>query len=422
MKEPKERPQPARKKPGRRRKKNPAAAVILIAGVFLVLVALVVILTNVLGAGPEVHERETGNQTLRIAAVGDIHMDQALLESAKTQDGTYDFTDSFLTVAEAVSGADLTIGNLECSFAGTENQDKAGWAPDELAQTLAGLGFDMLQTANSYSILGGLEGLNRTMQTVGDAGMYCIGTSASEKDYKQNYGMQVWEVNGIRVVFVAFTKGLNNMSLPKGSHHAVNLLYEDYDTNYSQVAVEEIETVMRAAEKQKPDVTIALVHWGVENDTSHSETQLQIADLLIENGADVIIGSHSHMVGEMTQRTVTTADGEERTAFVAYDLGDFYTSSDKSAQQQSVVLQLEFAPDEKGEITLSRSSYTPVYCANKETTAGTTSYQVWDAALALQLYEQGYINRVSEEEYESISKAIDEIAESVQPKEEEETE
>lgn len=57
----------------------------------------------------------------------------------------------------------------------------------------------------------------------------------------------------------------------------MNLLYEDYDTNYTQVATAQIESVMAAARKHSPDVLIALVHWGAEDDSQHSQTQERIA-------------------------------------------------------------------------------------------------------------------------------------------------
>ncbi len=110
----------------------------------------------------------------------------------------------------------MTVGNLECTFAGPEQTDLDGWAPDNLAGTLSGLGFDLLQTANSYSIAGGLDGLKRTMETVTAAQMQYAGTSPDKKSYRKDYGIAEFETGGMRIVFVAFTKGLGNLCLPDG--------------------------------------------------------------------------------------------------------------------------------------------------------------------------------------------------------------
>ena len=259
-----------------------------------------------------------------------------------------------------LADADVTVGNLECTFAGPEQTDLDGWAPDNLAGTLSGLGFDLLQTANSCSIAGGLDGLKRTMETVTAAQMQYAGTSPDKKSHKKDYGIAEFETGGMRIVFVAFTKGLGNLRLPDGAEYAVNLLYEDYDTNYTQVATTQIEAVMAAARKRSPDVLIALVHWGAEDDSQHSQTQERIADLLVANGADVILGSHSHQPGPIETRTATDENGDEHTALVAYDLGDFYTASDKSARQ-GIVLQLEFTKDKRGSVQLTKQDYTPLY-------------------------------------------------------------
>ena len=247
--------------------------------------------------------------------------------------------------------------------------------------------------------------------------MQTVGTSLSKKDYRDDHGIAEVEVNGMRVVFVAFTKGLNNMSLPEGNDYAVNLLYEDYDTNYSELAEDEIRDVMQAAQKRNPDVLIALVHWGVEGDDEHSEVQEKVADILIEEGADAIIGSHSHMVGGFETRTVITEDDEERSGFVAYDLGDFYTASDKNGSNQSLLLQLKFTRDRRGNTELSSISYVPLYRTDDAEGAG-MRFQVWDARLAMELYEQGYVQRVSREEYDAMAAAVEDITEIVAAPEE----
>ena len=197
----------------------------------------------------------------------------------------------------------------------------------------------------------------------------------------------------------------------------MNLLYEDYDTNYTQVATAQIESVMAAAHKRSPDVLIALVHWGAEDDSQHSQTQERIADLLVANGADVILGSHSHQPGPIETRTATDENGDEHTALVAYDLGDFYTASDKSARQ-GIVLQLEFTKDKRGSVQLTKQDYTSLYRTTDA--AGDPQYQVWDAALAKKLYEQGYVGRISEADYAQLEQTVAAIQASVEPKEEKE--
>ena len=84
------------------------------------------------------------------------------------------------------------------------------------------------------------------------------------------------------------------------------------------------------------------------------------------------------------------------------------------------MLQLEFTRDKRGNVTLTNSRYTPVYQVyNPDSTVA--QYQVWDARLAMELYEQGYIRRVSREDYDAIAQAITEIAQAVNPETPEES-
>ena len=108
--------------------------------------------------------------TVTIAAVGDIMMYDEQLEAALQSDGTYDFTSSFAAVSGSTVSADLTVGNLELNFCGPPYAGKPDFrAPESLAKTLNSIGFDILQTANTYSIQNGLSGLRSTIQYL-DAG------------------------------------------------------------------------------------------------------------------------------------------------------------------------------------------------------------------------------------------------------------
>ena len=174
--------------PRQRKKKHSAAPAVAIFVGILMLAVILLVITGIFGShSPDtVSTAQQEEGVVTIAAVGDIHMNEALMQAARTDANDYDFSNSFLGVADVLVGSDITVGNLECSFAGPDSVDKDAWAPDSLAGTLSGLGFDVLQTANSYAITGGLEGLTRSMEVVESAQMQPVGTSVSKKDYKEN--------------------------------------------------------------------------------------------------------------------------------------------------------------------------------------------------------------------------------------------
>ena len=123
---------------------------------------------------------------------------------------------------------------------------------------------------------------------------------------------------------------------------------------------------------------IAMVHWGSEYDLEISDTQVDIRDLMFKNGVDVIIGSHTHYVGPMETHEVKTVDGEEKTCFVAYSLGNFISGMEKGEhKEESVILNLEFFKDgNTGEAVISDISYVPLYILDRGTDATGTRFEV----------------------------------------------
>ena len=316
---------------------------------------------------PEEPEPVEPDKTATLAAVGDIMMYQDQIDAAQQEDSTYNFADCFSAIKAYTSSADLTVGNLELNLCGTTpysgNPRTAPYfnAPDILAQNLADIGFDILQTANTYSIMNGINGLTSTMNILNAAGIEAVGTHL--RDPGTTGGYVIREINGIKIAFIAFTKGLNNMTLPLNSEYCVDLLYTDYNSDYSIVDTTGIMNRLDAAKAESPDIIVAMLHWGAEYDTTISSTQEDITDLLLKNGVDVILGSHSHIVSKMEMVDVETVEGEKKQCFVAYSLGNFISyMPDKANAMESVILNLEFTKSsETGETTISNVSYTPLY-------------------------------------------------------------
>lgn len=343
-----------------------------------------------------------------LCAVGDIRITDELLQAAR-QGGSYDFSDILRGTTAVVGAADVAIGNLETTLSGEPYND--GSAPDALATALRSTGFSLVQTANSYTIQNGLSGLERTQTVLRSAGLTPVGTYESAEDRAQNRAVLV-EANGIRIAVVAFTKGMNGMRLPSGAEYCTNLLYTDYDSNYSHIDTDGITAAIDAARALSPDIIVAALHWGSEDVSDISDTQEKIADLMFRRGVDVIVGSHSHRVGPVERRSITTDDGVQKDVVLAYGLGD-YCAAQEGETNASLALTVEFT--RTGESTvISNVRCTPL--ATADCGVGTAPrYQVFDAADAVRLYENNYYQRVSDELYEQLLAAKQQIEEAVQP-------
>lgn len=343
--------------------------------------------------------------TVELTFAGDLNVNDAVVNAGGI---TRDYSSVFMDVLPLLTDADLTVLNFEGNAVGQPYGTETCSAPPELLDELVSAGVDMVQVANSRTITNGMSGLASTLYAIRNAGLEPLGAYASVSDAKKAGGYTIKEVNGVTIAFVAFTKGMDSMALPEGSERCVNVLYEDYATTYQNVDYDGIRSVLKAAASERPDITIALLHWGSEYNDVVSETQEEIVELMHDEGVDAIIGTHPHYVQEI--------DFDKNTGtMVAYSLGDFISDGTKGGTEYSIVLELEITKDHKAEKTyISGYRYTPIFTVNDEETL-----RVVRLSEAIATYEAGHLGKVSKETYDDMIYARKRIAERVLVKQEE---
>lgn len=337
------------------------------------------------------------DKVIHLVAGGNVNITDETVAAGKTDSG-YDYAAVFKDVLPVLASGDVTVLNFEGILSGSSYGTDTKSAPPELLTALKNAGVDILQTANSYSVFDGHMGLTSTIQGIQDAGMTPLGTYASKSDFEQSGGYIIWEIKGIKVAMMAFTKGMvEGMGIPAVSKDCVNLLYEDYDSTYQKVNTEGITRVVRNAAAHDPDVMIALVHWGSEESDQFSKSQKKICTLLQEEGVDAIIGTHPHYVQKMEHDPATGK-------FVAWSLGDFY--GDMIGTHYSVLLDLEITQDgATGETKVTGFDYVPIYLEENED--GTMRVlRMEEAVLG---YENQYLDRVSEQTYKAMKSALERL-------------
>lgn len=350
---------------------------------------------------PEVPK--SGTTVIHIAAGGDLLVTDRVVESGKSAGG-YDYTQALLDAAPLLSNADLSILNFEGNLCGAPYGTDTASAPRELATALADIGVDVVQMANSTAIHNGLLGLGTTLNEFSAAGIQTVGAWGSQEQFRASKGYTIREVQGIKIAIVAFTKGMNNLGLPDGSENCVNLLYDDYATTYSDVATQRIRRVLQAAAQEQPDYTIALLHWGSEYNEEISSTQEDIRDIMLDEGVDAIIGTHPHLVQEITYN-------REEGTLVAYSLGDFFGDGEKAGSNYSVLLDLEITRDNvTGQTRLTNYSTTPLYILKPEE-SGAEGLRLARIEQAIAAYESDALERVTEEAYQALTHALQRIGE-----------
>ena len=343
--------------------------------------------------------------TITIAFGGDLNVTDKTVASGASEGG-YDYSSVFMDVLPALAGADATVLNFEGNLCTGDFGSQNANAPIQMAQALTSAGVDMVQMANSHSIRNGLLGLDETLKNIRQVGLEPLGAYTSNEEFAETKGFTIKSIHGVKVAFVAFTKGMDSLGLPENEQDRVNLLYTDYASTYQEVDEEGITQVLDAVAEAKPDVTVALLHWGSEFNSQVSGTQTEIVELMQGKGVDAIIGTHSHYVQQV--------DYDEQTgALVAYSLGDFFGDADKKGTEYSMVLELEITKNNvTGNTKITEFDYTPIYTVVEE--SGTRVLRMEQAIAA---YEANSIGRVSEETYNNMKSALSKLQAMVEPEE-----
>jgi len=330
---------------------------------------------------------------IHFVAGGDVNVTDRTVNAGGSG---YEFGGALLDVLPVLSGADLTALNFEGNVCGEPYGSEMKSAPTQLLTALKNAGVDVLQTANSQSLTNGMRGLQATAEAIRNAGMQNLGTYANESEFQKYEGYLIYEIQGIRIAMVSFTKGMDGRNLPQGSENCVNLLYTDYSSTYKKVNKEGITRIIRSAKEKNPDIIIAMLHWGSEHNDQISTTQKEICTLMSELGVSAVIGTHSHYVQGM-------GFNPENGMFVAYSLGDFLGDAQVAGTNYSVLLDLEITKDGgTGKVSITGFDYTPIYQYYDED----GNLQILRLRQAIAAYEDNYIAKVPKEVYDSMVSAL----------------
>ena len=342
--------------------------------------------------------------TIHIKAAGDLNITDSVVNSGIAIGG-FDFSPVFKDVAGILSDADLTVMNFEGNVCGDPYGTQTTSAPVELIRTLRSCGVDLLQMANSSAINNGLNGLTATLNAIRGAGIEPVGAYATASELRTSKGYTITEVQGIKVAFVAFTKGLGGRGMPAGNEDLVNLLYKDYSTEYKEIDRDRINTILKNVETEKPDLTVALLHWGSEYNDDISKTQKSIVSLMQKAGVDVIIGTHPHTLQPIVF-------DEMAGTLVAYSLGDFFGEANRGATNYSVILDIEITKDDNSGITrVTDYSYTPIYTVREGEAIGNRDRRVVRIEKALEAYEDNFLDKITDSTAQGMQKALTRIPE-----------
>ena len=299
---------------------------------------------------------------ITLVMVGDILLHTPVAESARTEEGDYDFSAVFANLQEEIQAADLALVNQEVIIGGQELKI-SGYpsfnAPYELGDALAASGFDVILHATNHTLDKGKRGVVNCMTFWQEnyPEKAVLGIHDSAEDQEEIY---VYEQEGIRIAILNYTYGTNGIALPEDMPYAVDLLE----------SARVIEDLGRA--KELADFVIVCPHWGTEYRLEETSVQKEWAQLFADNGADLVLGTHPHVI-----EPVKWVDD----TLVYYSLGNFvnWTSGTGEGVANRMVggmAQVTISLDDTGAAVIKDYGVMPLVCHLEQGFGGVTVYSL----------------------------------------------
>ena len=304
---------------------------------------------NKIGGAKNLKTEETKKEDkseVKILAMGDMIFHQPIVKNYRSND-TYDFAPIFANISADINEADLALANFEGSV--NSNRKLSGFPlfnfPKETIYSLKNAGFDALSTANNHALDTGLDGIGETISHIKESGMKNFGTLTEEVDK----GIII-EKNGIKIGLISFTDTLNGMdSLMRGKEYSVNTFAQDVKSDIQNL-------------KDNSDLVIVYPHWGNEYQLVPNERQIFLKEMLQESGADIILGSHPHVL-----QRYEVEDKNNKKYFTIYSMGNALSNQrvenlKKSGVDTGALIKLVIEKDNvSGETKLKSYGVYPTY-------------------------------------------------------------
>ena len=302
--------------------------------------------------------------------------------------GIYDFSPIFKYVKKYFKNSTVNIGNCESPMAGAE-RGYSGYptfnAPEHLAIDLKELGVDIMTTANNHTLDKGFSGLSSTLDFLEKSKIAHVGTARTQKE--QNT-ILFRDLNGIKTAFLAYTYGTNGIPVPKDKKFCVNLI--DKDLMLKQI---------KQAKKEGAELIVVSMHWGVEYQTTENAEQDELAEFLIKNDVDIILGSHPHVLQPMKMVKVKNAKGKVKKGLVIFSQGNFFSNQRDVNTRNTAIFNIKVKKSGKtGKVKVVKATYVPIYVNIKEPGAK-DRYELLDLNAIIKSYKAGE-NKWSKSMYE----------------------
>ena len=291
--------------------------------------------TSVLEEEPDIYEE------LNLVAAGDNLIHSMVIKAGK--DGnTYDYNYMYNNIRDYIKSFDVAILNQETVLINDESK-YSGYpcfgSPTEIGDAVINAGFDIITQATNHAYDKKEEGIMDSISFWEQNNIPVLGIHKNP-----NENVFIYENGHFRIAMLNYTYGLNGFVLPSGKEYLVDTLY-----NKEKI----IDDLTYA--KNNSDFIIVFPHWGTEYTLTETTEQENWANFFAENGADLIIGSHPHVIEPL--KIITTSSGKEVPVY--YSLGNFISNQDEVTRMLGALAEITLVYD-NGTVYVKSYKATPI--------------------------------------------------------------
>ena len=334
---------------------------------------------------------------LSFSTVGDILCGDEMLEDAyDKENNTYSFDPMFENIKDIFKKSDINIGTMETNY----TSDKySGYgkrnSPKEFAQAVKNSGINLVSICTNHSLDYGIEGLKSTKNYLQDLGFTTVGDST------ENNRVTITTIKNIKIAFLSYTYGLEEQQ-NKSKEELKNInIYNE------KIAKEDLKYA-----KENAEFTFVIMHWGEDFQTKKSKEQEKIADFLVKNGANIIIGNHPAVPQPIEIRK--NKDGEN--VLIAYSLGNYISSIVNEKSKVELFLNIKLRKRaEDGKVVLNNVDYIPVYVLDNGKKAK-NRYELINLRETAKKYANGEETKINKKTYKKLIQGLEFLENEILPK------
>lgn len=306
--------------------------------------------------------------SISLIMAGDNLINDKLYNAAKKDDGSYDFKSMYSYIKDIVKNYDLAYYNQETILGGSEigvSSYPAFNSPYEVGDATIDTGFNLVSLATNHTLDRGEKAIINSLNYWNNKSN--VLTSGSYLSNDDRNKVNIKEVNNITYTMLNYTYGTNGIKVPEGKEYLVNIWpctgnNPDNDTKYQEYKEVVKKDILRV--RDKVDLLIVAMHFGVEYTHVPTNYQIDMAEFLSSLGVDIIIGTHPHVIMPITYINDT---------LVIYSLGNFLSAQDTNNDYNTTVgllssikITKNIDKDNNSSIKLSDLNNELIYTTNKD--------------------------------------------------------